>query len=44
MRDALIFFDGPDESAPLGYGDMVEFTQAPQSLTVLGISTRRKWG
>jgi NAD+ kinase len=44
MRDALIFFDGPVESAPLGYGDVVEFSQAPQSLTVLGISVRRKWG
>jgi NAD+ kinase len=44
MHDARIFFDGPDRSTDLGYGDVVEFTQAEQSLTVLGISSRRKWG
>jgi NAD+ kinase len=44
MHDARIFFDGPDRSTELGYGDVIEFTQAEQSLTVLGISSRRKWG
>jgi NAD+ kinase len=43
MHDARIFFDGPDESTEIGYGDAIEFTQSPQSLTVLGISSRRKW-
>jgi NAD+ kinase len=43
MHDARIFFDGPDRCIDLGYGDVVEFTQADQSLTVLGISSRRKW-
>jgi NAD+ kinase len=44
MHDARIFFDGPDRATELGYGDVIEFTQAEQSLTVLGISSRRKWG
>jgi NAD+ kinase len=44
MHDARIFFDGPDRSVDIGYGDVIEFTQAEQSLTVLGISSRRKWG
>jgi NAD+ kinase len=44
MHDAKMFFDGPDDSIDLGYGDVVEFAQADQPLTVLGISSRRKWG
>jgi NAD+ kinase len=44
MHDARIFFDGPDRSVDITYGDVIEFTQAPQPLTVLGISSRRKWG
>jgi NAD+ kinase len=44
MHDARIFYDGPDQSADLGYGDEITFSQADQSLTVLGISSRRKWG
>jgi NAD+ kinase len=44
MHDGRIFFDGPDRSVDIGYGDVIEFTQAEQSLTVLGISSRRKWG
>ena len=44
MHDAKIFFDGPDDSIDLGYGDTLEFTQATRALTVLGISSRRKWG
>lgn len=43
MHDAKLFFDGPDSSIDLGFGDAIGFTQAPQSLTVLGISSRRKW-
>jgi NAD+ kinase len=43
MHEAKIFFDGPDSATDLGYGDAITFTQAPQSLTVLGISSRRKW-
>jgi NAD+ kinase len=44
MHDARIFFDGPDRSTDIGYGDVIDFTQAEQSLTMLGISSRRKWG
>jgi len=44
MHDAKVFFDGPENCVDLGYGDVLEFTQADQSLTVLGISSRRKWG
>lgn len=44
IHDARIFFDGPENQVDLGFGDLIEFTQAPQSLTVLGISSRRKWG
>ncbi|MFO0758934.1 MAG: NAD(+)/NADH kinase [Byssovorax sp.] len=44
MHDARIFIDGPDTVVNVGFGDAIEFTQAPQSLSVLGISSRRKWG
>ncbi len=44
MHDGRIFFDGPDKVADLGYGDVIEFSQSPESITVLGISSRRKWG
>jgi NAD+ kinase len=44
MHDGRIFLDGPNRCTEIGYGDVIEFTQAEQSLTVLGISSRRKWG
>jgi NAD+ kinase len=44
MHDARIFVDGPDKVVELGYGDVVVFSQAREPLTVLGISSRRKWG
>jgi NAD+ kinase len=43
-HDAKIFFDGPENSVDVGYGQRLEFTQAPQSLTVLGLTSKRKWG
>jgi NAD+ kinase len=43
MHDARIFFDGPDNVVNLGFGDVVEFTQADQPLVLLGISSKRKW-
>jgi NAD+ kinase len=43
MHDAKIFFDGPDTVVDLGFGDTIEFSQADQSLVVLGITSRRKW-
>ncbi|MCK6589169.1 MAG: NAD(+)/NADH kinase [Polyangiaceae bacterium] len=42
MHDARIFFDGPDNVVSLGFGDVVEFTQADQPLVLLGISSKRK--
>jgi NAD+ kinase len=42
MHDARIFFDGPDNVVNLGFGDVVEFTQADQALVLLGISSKRK--
>jgi NAD+ kinase len=44
MHDAKLFLDGPIRAIDVGFGDIVEFTQAPQSLTILGISAKRKWG
>lgn len=44
MHDAKLFIDGPDRSIDVGFGDVLAFTQASQPLTVLGISSRRKWG
>jgi NAD+ kinase len=44
MHDARIFLDGPDNIVDIGYGDTIAFTHAPEPLTVLGISSRRKWG
>jgi len=44
IHDGKIFFDGPDNMVNLGFGDIVEFTQADQELTLLGISSKRSWG
>ncbi len=43
-HDAKLFFDGPIHAVNVGFGDVMEFAQAPQSLTILGLSTKRKWG
>ncbi|HSN99671.1 MAG TPA: NAD(+)/NADH kinase [Candidatus Nanopelagicales bacterium] len=44
MHEAKLFFDGPINCFDVGFGDVLEFTQAPRPLAVLGISTKRKWG
>lgn len=44
IHQGKIFFDGPDNVVDLGFGDVVEFTQADQELTLLGISSKRSWG
>ena len=44
MHRAKIFFDGPGNVVQIGFGDVVEFCRADESLTLLGISSRRKWG
>lgn len=42
MHDARIFFDGPDNVVNIGFGDVVEFTQADKQLILLGITSKRK--
>jgi NAD+ kinase len=44
IHEAKLFIDGADQQIDIGFGDTVEFTQASQSLALLGISPRRKWG
>lgn len=44
MHDARLFIDGPDHCTNVGFGDVLEFTQAARPITVLGIASRRKWG
>jgi NAD+ kinase len=44
VRDGRLFFDGPDSVLAIHYGDVVQFTQAPEPLRLLGISARHKWG
>jgi NAD+ kinase len=44
MHSGAIFFDGPENAMQIGFGDTVEFCRAEESLTLLGISSRRKWG
>jgi NAD+ kinase len=43
MRDAEVFFDGPHDSFRIELGDTLVFHRAPESLQVLGISSRRRW-
>jgi NAD+ kinase len=42
-RQMRLFSDGPEQTARAVLGDVVEFEEAPEPLTVLGISTRRQW-
>ncbi len=42
-RQMRLFFDGPEQMARAVLGDVVEFEEAPEPITVLGISPRRKW-
>ncbi len=44
MHDAKLFFDGPESVADVAFGDVITFAEADRPLTVLGISSRRKWG
>jgi NAD+ kinase len=43
-HDAKLFFDGPENCVDVGYGQHLEFAEAPQSLTILGLTSKRKWG
>lgn len=44
IHEAKIFFDGPDNVVDIGFGDVIEFTQAEKDVTLLGISSKRGWG
>jgi NAD+ kinase len=44
IHEARIFVDGPNDVVDVRFGDVVDVTQAPQSLTLLGISAKRRWG
>lgn len=43
-RDMRMYLDGPDNMIKVGLGQVVVFELSPQPLTLLGISSRRKWG
>ena len=44
IREAKLFFDGPTNQIDIGFGDVIEMCRSEESLTLLGISTRRRWG
>ncbi len=44
IRDGRLFIDGPHDSIAIGMGDRLVFRRSPESLTVLGLSARRRWG
>lgn len=44
MHEAKLFVDGPNRSVNVRFGDVLEFSRAPEELTVLGISPKRRWG
>ncbi|MRG94766.1 NAD(+)/NADH kinase [Polyangium spumosum] len=44
MTDAKLFIDGPNRTIDISVGDLLEFTQASEALTVLGIAPTRRWG
>jgi NAD+ kinase len=43
-REGRLFIDGPHESIEIEMGDRLVFRRSPESLTVLGLSARRRWG
>jgi NAD+ kinase len=44
MHEAKLFVDGPNRSIDVRFGDVLEFCEASEALTVLGISPKRRWG
>ena len=42
-RQMRLFLDGPDTIVRIGLGDVIEFTQSPEPLRLLGIANRKKW-
>jgi NAD+ kinase len=43
-REGRLFIDGPHEFTEIEMGDRLVFRRSPESLTVLGLSARRRWG
>jgi NAD+ kinase len=43
-RRMRMYLDGHETVVRLDLGDVVTFEQSPEALTLLGISSRRKWG
>jgi len=43
-RQMRLYLDGHDRIVKVGLGDVVCFSESPQPLHLLGISSRRKWG
>jgi len=43
-REGRLFIDGPHESTEVEMGDQLIFRRSAESLTVLGLSARRRWG
>ena len=43
-REGRLFIDGPHEVVEIEMGDRLVFRQSSESLTVLGLSARRRWG
>jgi len=44
IREGRLFLDGPHEQAEIEMGDKLIFQRSPESLTLLGIGARRRWG
>jgi NAD+ kinase len=44
IRDGRLFIDGPHEVVEIEMGDRLVFRRSHESLTVLGLSARRRWG
>ncbi|MEM1032395.1 MAG: NAD(+)/NADH kinase [Myxococcota bacterium] len=44
-RNMRLYVDGPDRVVKVSLGDVIEFTQSPEPLRLLGIASRRRsWG
>jgi NAD+ kinase len=43
-REGRLFIDGPHEFTEIEMGDRLVFRRSAESLTVLGLSARRRWG
>jgi NAD+ kinase len=42
-RRMRMYLDGPSRMIKVGLGDVVQFRESPEPLTLFGISSRRKW-